>query len=133
MVTSSDCGQKITEAAGWGWACGRGLGFSRGRRAVRKCVTATPLLETQQAFGSSLSVDLGCSRGGRPEGALGYGPCGVRQGSSGEADGEEVVTYFQSLPMPSPSTLTLKSCTVSLSWVLCALQMWSGGLTLFWT
>ena len=28
MVTSSDCGRKITEAAGWGWACVRGLGFS---------------------------------------------------------------------------------------------------------
>ena len=114
-VTSSDCGQKITEAAGWGWACGRGLGFNRGRRAVRKYMTATPLLETRQAFGSSLNMDLGFSRGGRPEGALGYGSCGVRQGSSGEADGEDVVTYFQSLPMPSPLTLTLKSCVVSLT------------------
>ena len=58
------------------------------RRTVRKCMTAAPLLETRQAFGSSLNVNLGCSRGGRPEGALGYGCCrGVRQGSSGEADG----------------------------------------------
>ena len=58
------------------------------RRTVRNCTTAAPLLETRQAFGSSFNVNLGCSRGGRLEGALGYGRCrGVRQGSSGEADG----------------------------------------------
>ena len=34
--------------------------------------------------------------------------------------------------MPPPSTLTLKSCAVLLSWALCARQMWSGGLTVFW-
>lgn len=51
-------------------------------------MTAAPLLETRQAFGSSLKVNLRSSRGGRPEGALGHGPCRrVRQGSSGEANG----------------------------------------------
>lgn len=95
-------------------------------------MTATPLLETRQAFGSSLNVDLGFSRGGRPEGALGYRSCGVRQGSSGEADGEEVVTYFQCLPMPSPSTLTLKSCAVSLTGCYAHGRCGLGGLTLFW-
>lgn len=58
------------------------------RRAVRKYMTEAPLLETRQAFGSSLKVNLRSSRGGCPEGALGYRSChGVRQGSLGEADG----------------------------------------------
>lgn len=96
-------------------------------------MTAAPLLETRQAFGSSLKVSLRSSRGGRPEGALGYGPCRrVRQGSSGEVSGGGNCHLFPESSNAPASTLTLKSCAILLSWALCARQMWSGGLTVFW-